>query len=104
MKNKKIEINNSTDPGIFKSDFEKNLYKKIDEIKKYYSNIDNDENYEQSLSMLAAVKSEVFDFFDNVKVNEDNEILRKNRLELINMLCKTFQNFLISVLKLLMNN
>ena len=94
MKNKKIEINNSTDPGIFKSDFEKNLYKKIDEIKKYYSNIDNDENYEQSLSMLAAVKSEVFDFFDNVKVNEDNEILRKNRLELINMLCKTFQNFI----------
>ena len=62
MKNKKIEINNSTDPGIFKSDFEKNLYKKIDEIKKYYSNIDNDENYEQSLSMLAAVKSEVLIF------------------------------------------
>ena len=32
-------------------------------------------------------------FFDNVKVNEENETLRKNRLELINMLCKTFQNF-----------
>ena len=38
MKNNKIEINNTTDPGIFKSDFEKNLYKKINEIKKYYSN------------------------------------------------------------------
>jgi len=35
-----------------------------------------------------------FEFFDNVKVNEDNEDLRKNRLELINMLCKTFQNFM----------
>ena len=32
--------------------------------------------------------------FDNVKVNEENEALRKNRLELINMLCKTFQNFI----------
>ncbi len=68
--------------------------KKINEIKKYYLSIDDDENYEQTLSILAGAKKEVFDFFDNVKVNEDNEILRKNRLELINMLCKTFQNFI----------
>ena len=93
MKNNKIEINNTTDPGIFKSDFEKNLYKKISEIKKYYAGINNDENYEKSLSILADTKKEVFEFFDNVKVNEENETLRKNRLELINMLCKTFQNF-----------
>ena len=93
MKNNEIEINNTTDPGIFKSDFEKNLYKKINEIKKYYSAINNDENYEKSLSVLAEARKEVFEFFDNVKVNEENETLRKNRLELINMLCKTFQNF-----------
>ena len=93
MKNNKIEIDNTTDPGIFKSDFEKNLYKKVNEIQKYYSTINNDENYEKSLSILANTKKEVFEFFDNVKVNEENETLRKNRLELINMLCKTFQNF-----------
>ncbi len=94
LKNNEIEIDNTTDPGIFKTDFEKNLYKKINDIKKYYSNINNDENYEQSLSILAGAKKEVFEFFDNVKVNEENETLRKNRLELINMLCKTFQNFI----------
>jgi glycyl-tRNA synthetase beta chain len=94
MKNDKIEINNTTDPGIFKSDFEKNLFNKINEIKKYYSSINNDENYEKSLSILADARKEVFEFFDNVQVNEDNETLRKNRLELINMLCKTFQNFI----------
>ena len=94
MENKEIEITNSTDPGIFKSDYEKNLFKKITDIKKYYSDIDNNENYEESLSVLAGAKKEVFEFFDNVKVNEDNEDLRKNRLELINMLCKTFQNFM----------
>ena len=93
MKNNKIEIDDTTDPGIFKSEFEKNLYKKINYIKKYYSNINSDENYEKSLSILAETKKEVFDFFDNVKVNENNETLRKNRLELINMLCKTFQNY-----------
>ena len=94
MKSNEIEVTNTTDPGIFKSDYEKNLFKKVNEIKKYYSNINNDENYEQSLLILAGAKKEVFDFLDNVKVNEENETLRKNRLELINMLCKTFKNFI----------
>tara|TARA_B100001057_G_scaffold58891_1_gene52283 strand:+ start:84 stop:2156 length:2073 start_codon:yes stop_codon:yes gene_type:complete len=94
LDNNKIEITNTTDPGIFKTDFEKNLYKKINEIKKYYLTINNDENYEQSLSILAGAKKEIFELLDNVKVNEENETLRKNRLELINMLCKTFQNFI----------
>jgi len=94
MKNNEIEITNTTDPGIFNTEFEKNLYKKITEIKKYYASIKNDENYEESLSILASAKKEIFEFFDNVKVNEENESLRKNRLELINMLCKTFQNFI----------
>ncbi len=94
MKNKKIEIDNSTDPGIFKTEFEKNLFKKINEIKKYYSNIGNDENFDVSLRVLAEAKREVFEFFENVKVNEENEPLRKNRLELINLLCKTFKNFI----------
>jgi glycyl-tRNA synthetase beta chain len=94
MKNNKIELSNTTDPGIFKNDFEKNLFKKVNEIKKYYSGIDNDENFDQSLLILADAKGEIFEFFDNVKVNEENEILRKNRLELLNMLCKSFQNFI----------
>ena len=58
MKNNKIEIDNTTDPGIFKSDFEKNLYKKVNEIQKYYSTINNDENYEKSLSILADAKKD----------------------------------------------
>jgi len=94
IKNNNIEINNTTDPAIFKSEFEQKLFKKINEIKKYYESIDNDENYEKSLFILAGARKEVSEFFDNVKVNEENETLRKNRLELINMLCKTFQNFI----------
>ena len=93
MKNGELEISNTTDPGIFKSDFERNLYKKINELKKYYSAIRNDENFDESLSILAGAKTAIYEFFDNVKVNEENENLRKNRLELINMLCKTFKNF-----------
>ena len=73
MKNNKIEINDTTDPGIFKSEFEKNLYKKINDIKKYYSTLNNDENCEKSLSILAESKREVIEFLYNVKINEDNE-------------------------------
>jgi len=94
MKNQKIELTNSVDQAIFKSDFEKNLLKKINEIKKYFSGIDNNENYEKSLTILADAKKEIFEFFDNVKVNDDNETIKKNRLELIDMLCKTFKNFI----------
>jgi len=39
---------------------------------------------------LAESKKIVFDFFDNVIVNEEDQTIKKNRLELIQMLCKTF--------------
>ena len=68
MKNNKVEISNTTDPGIFKTDFEKNLYKKIKEIKKYYSTINNDENYDQSLLILAAAKKKFLSFLIMLKL------------------------------------
>ena len=93
LKDKKIELSNTTDPGIFKTELEKNLFKKINELRKYFSSINKDENFEQSLVHLAESKRIVFDFFDNVIVNEKDEAIKKNRLELIQMLCKTFDNY-----------
>ena len=93
LKNQKIELSNSTDPGIFKTDFEKNLFKKINELGKYFNSINKDENFEKSLTYLADSKKVVFDFFDNVIVNEEDTTIKKNRLELIQMLCKTFDNY-----------
>jgi glycyl-tRNA synthetase beta chain len=37
LRDKKLELSNTTDPGIFKTEFEKNLYKKINELRKYFS-------------------------------------------------------------------
>ncbi len=93
LKNQNIELSNSTDPGIFKTDFEKNLFKKINELGKYFNSINKDENFEKSLTYLADSKKVVFDFFDNVIVNEEDTTIKKNRLELIQMLCKTFDNY-----------
>ncbi|MDC0234441.1 glycine--tRNA ligase subunit beta [Candidatus Pelagibacter sp.] len=93
LKNKNFELSNTTDPGIFRTELEKNLYKKISELRKYFQNINKDENFEQSLENLAESKNIVFEFFDNVIVNEEDQSIKKNRLELIQMLCKTFDNY-----------
>ena len=87
------DYSNTTDPGIFKTEFEKNLHKKVNELRKYFSGINKDENYDKTLEILSGSKKEIFDFFDNVKVNDENDSIKKNRLELINILCRTFENF-----------
>jgi glycyl-tRNA synthetase beta chain len=93
LKDKNLELSNTTDPGIFKTEFEKNLYKKINELRKYFQNINKDEDFDLSLNNLAESKKVIFDFFDNVIVNEDDVTIKKNRLELIQMLCKTFDYY-----------
>ena len=93
LRDKKLELSNTTDPGIFKTEFEKNLYKKINELRKYFQNINKDEDFDLSINNLAESKKIIFDFFDNVIVNEDDISIKKNRLELIQMLCKTFDYY-----------
>ncbi len=87
------EILGSADPGLFKNDYEKNLYKKIHSIRKYFSSVGREENYDESLKTLSSAKIEVNEFFDNVIVNDKEEIIKKNRLELLKMLCKSFENY-----------
>ncbi len=94
LKSNDLVLDNTTDPGIFKTDYEKNLYKKITQLRKYFSSINKDENYKQSLINLAETKKEIFEFFDNVKVNDEDKNIKKNRLELLQMLCKSFDNFI----------
>jgi len=94
IKDKQFELSNTADPNIFKNDFEKNLFKQINLLKKYFASINKDEDYSQSLSNLADAKKIIFEFFDNVKVNDENKDIKKNRLELLQMLCKTFDNYI----------
>ena len=93
LKTKNLELSGSVDSGLFKNNYEKNLYKKIYELKKYFASINKDENYIQTLENLAETKKVVFEFFDNIKVNDENKAIQKNRLELVQMLCKTFNNY-----------
>ncbi len=94
LKNNNIEITGSADPGLFKNEFEKTLYKKIHEIRKDFTSIDKENNYEGILKTLSSARKELNEFFDNVIVNDPDELTKKNRLELLQMLCKTFDNYL----------
>jgi glycyl-tRNA synthetase beta chain len=94
LKDNNLELSNTADPGIFKNDYEKNLFNKINELKKYFANINKDENYTESLTNLASAKKVIFEFFDNVKVNDEDRNIKKNRLELLQMLCRTFDNYI----------
>ena len=94
LKNKDLDLSNTTDPGIFKNEYEKNLYKKIHELRKYFTSINKDEDYYVTLGNLANAKPTISDFFDNVIVNDEDHAIKKNRLELLQMLCKTFDNYI----------
>ncbi len=94
LKNKELDLSNTTDPGIFKNDYEKNLYKKINELRKYFTSINKDEDYLVTLGNLADAKVTITEFFDNVIVNDDDQSIKKNRLELLQMLCKTFDSYI----------
>ena len=80
LKDKHLELSNTADPEIFKNDIEKNLFKKINELRKYFSSINKDEDYGQSLSNLADSKKIIFEFFNNVKVNDENEDIKKKQI------------------------
>ena len=52
------------------------------------------ESYEETLKILAEAKLTTDNFFENVIVNDENLDIKKNRLELLQMFCKTYNNFI----------
>ncbi len=94
LRNRELDLSSRTDPAIFKNDYEKNLYKKVHELRKYFTSINKDEDYQVTLENLAGAKVTIAEFFDNVIVNDQDQSIKKNRLELLQMLCKTFDNYI----------
>ena len=72
IKKNKVELNETTDPGLFKNEFDKKLYKKIQEIRKYFTSLGSGENCEKTLEVLADAKVEVSNFFEHVVVNDES--------------------------------
>jgi len=94
LKSTNGEISGQPETFLFKKNEEKNLYDKINEIRQYFSSIKKDESYEETLKILSLAKPATDNFFDNVIVNDSNSDIKKNRLELLQMFCKTYNNFI----------
>jgi glycyl-tRNA synthetase beta chain len=94
LKDKKSEVLGQPESFLFKKDEEKNLYNKINEIRQYFSNIRKHESYAETLQMLSEAKPATDIFFENVIVNDENLDIKKNRLELLQMFCKTYNSFI----------
>ena len=92
-KNIKNDITIPPEEFIFKKEEEKNLFKKINEIKAYFLSTKKLEKYEETLKVLADAKLITDNFFDNVIVNDENLDIKTNRLKLLHMLCKTYNSF-----------
>ena len=79
---------------LFRKDEEKTLYEKINEIRKAFTVKESDKDYEKLLIKLSDAKESTDNFFDNVIVNDENQDIKKNRLELLKMFCNTFNSFI----------
>ena len=93
VKNNKGDILGQPEVFLFKKDEEKLLYNKINEIREYFLSTKKRESYDETLKILAEAKPTTDNFFDNVIVNDKNLDIKKNRLELLQMFCKTYNNF-----------
>ncbi len=81
------------DAVLFKYEEEKELFERINSIRKSFTLKEKKKNYEDHLRLLSETKLSTDKFFDNVKVNDENKDLKNNRLELLQILCSTFNTF-----------
>ena len=81
------------DAVLFKYEEEKELFERINSIRKSFTLKEEKKNYEDHLRLLSETKLSTDKFFDNVKVNDENKDLKNNRLELLQVLCSTFNTF-----------
>ncbi len=82
------------DAVLFKQEEEKELFDKINDIRKAFTYKERKESYENHLKLLSDAKLPTDKFFDNVKVNDENNDIKNNRLELLQRLCSTFNTFI----------
>ena len=93
LEQEKLISKNGPDAVLFRYDEEKELFERINSIRKAFTLKEDKKNYEDHLKLLSDTKLSTDRFFDNVKVNDENKDLKNNRLELLQILCTTFNSF-----------
>lgn len=79
--------------SLFTEDAEKNLYAMLEEINPKINQALAQFNFIEAMEELAKIKPAIDNFFDNVKVMDENLDVQKNRLHLLHLLQKTMYSF-----------
>ena len=91
--NQDEEFFGNPDNVLFQHPSEDEILIKLNEARDYFTTPSRLRDNEKTITLLSELKPMTDNFFDNVKVNDDNQQVRKNRLELLTLLCKTFEKF-----------
>ena len=91
--NQEEEFFGNPDNVLFQHPSEDEILIKLNEARDYFTTPSRLRDNEKTITLLSELKPMTNNFFDNVKVNDDNQQVRKNRLELLTLLCKTFEKF-----------
>ena len=87
------EFFGNPDKVLFQHSSEDEINLKLDEAREHFTTPSRLRDNAKTIELLSEFKPMTDSFFDNVKVNDDNQQVRKNRLELLTLLCKTFEKF-----------
>ena len=84
-----VEYSFGPDPKLAETEEEKALFAALDAAEVKIAPAMNDEDFAAAMTAMAALRAPIDAFFEAVQVNAENEILRRNRLNLLHRISVT---------------
>ncbi|MEM7640959.1 MAG: glycine--tRNA ligase subunit beta [Pseudomonadota bacterium] len=84
-----VEYSYGADPKLAETTEEKALFSALDEARPKIDAALKAEHYDQAMEALAALRAPIDAFFEAVQVNADNQVTRRNRLNLLSEIVQT---------------
>ncbi|MBT7906904.1 MAG: glycine--tRNA ligase subunit beta [Marinovum sp.] len=84
-----VEYSYGADVKFSQSDEERELFASLEVQSKVIKSALKQEDFSKAMSGMAALRAPVDAFFEAVQVNTDNEVVRRNRLNLLNLIRST---------------
>lgn len=84
-----VEYSYGADAKFSETDEERSLFAALDEADKVIGPAMDTENFVEAMSAMAGLRGPIDAFFEAVQINSDNEIVRRNRLNLLSRIRQT---------------
>ena len=84
-----VEYSYGADLKFAESDFEKTLFFALDKVDALIKPAIDDQNFLNAMTAIATLRTPIDNFFDKVQINADNDLIRRNRLNLLSRIRST---------------